>query len=116
MATSLKEMGQVKLLTTNTAIYTAGAGVTGILTELVITNTDTVARQVGIALVRGGSGFTAFTSPETILVNYSANFTLAPSETKVFHFKTIIATTGVLSGKCDAANVIAVVASGIEKS
>lgn len=116
MATSLKEMGQVKALTTTTTIYTAGAGITGLLLELVVTNTDTVARQFGLALVRGGSGFTAFTSVETIIIPYTADNTIAPGEMKTFHFNLVIATAGVISCKSDAANVVIFTGSGVEKS
>ena len=116
MATSLKEMGQVKAGTGNTAIYTAGAGITGIVNEIWITNTDTVARQFGLALVRGGSGFTAFTSVETVLRNYGSTNAIAAGDTEIIHCNLIIATTGVLSCKSDAANVVVATVSGVEKS
>ena len=98
--------GPIQLGTSTTTICTAGAGVTEVIKQIIITNTDTVDRTVTLAI---GSAATAANRLMSALP-------IGANDMMVFDTALVLAPTETLQGLADAANVVNVTAIGWEKT
>lgn len=90
--------------TTTTTLYTVPASTTTVMTEIVLCNTDTVARKVTI---QAG----ASTGVADRICN---QMTIQPNETKQLTFAMNLATTQTITGGADAGSVVSCLISGVE--
>lgn len=106
----VKTIIQGSLLTTSNAIYyTAPTGVSMQLVNMVLVNTDSVARTVSVYLVDDGA---APTAADTILKNK----TLQPNESYPVSaaLAAVVSAAGTIQAIADAGSVVVLKASGIE--
>ena len=107
MANTVKRLSQTALTaTTTTTLYTVPASTSTIIKEIVLCNTDTVARTVTIQ-----AGPTPATAVATRLINA---LSLEPNETKIFTFSNVLLTTDLITGGASAGAVVACSISGTE--
>ena len=104
---TVKQLSQSALTATlTTTLYTAPASTSTIIKEIVLCNTDTVARTVTI---RAGA------SPATGVLSTIINaVTIQPNETQIFTFSTVILTTHLITGGASSAAVVGCTISGVE--
>ena len=98
--------GPTQLGTSTTTICTAGAGVTEIIKQVVICNTDTVDRTFTLAI---GSAATAANRL------FSAT-PIGASDSIIFDTAIVLAPTETLQGLSDTASKVTVTAFGWEKT
>jgi len=90
------------------ALYTVAAGYRGIVKEIILCNTDVAARTVTICFMKGGGTL----AKGTVLNAYS----LAPNESKILSLSSVLNATDAIHGVASAANVVTILASGIEEN
>lgn len=98
--------GPTQLGTTTTTICTAGAGVTDIIKQLIICNTDTVERTFTLAI---GSAATAAN-------RLFSSMPIGANDTIVLDTAIVLAATETLEGLSDTGAKITVTAFGWEKT
>jgi hypothetical protein len=90
MATTPKLMYRGNAATSNTTLYTVGSGKTGIVTDIVVTNTDSVSAT-----------FTLNLNGTTLL----SAATLAANSTATFELKQVLESADTVSGSASATTV-----------
>lgn len=90
--------------TTTTTLYTAPASTKTIIKEILLCNTDTVARTVTMFVGTGSA------VANTILSALS----LAPGETKFITLSTVLNTGEFIKGGASSASVVSCTISGVE--
>lgn len=98
--------GPTQLGTTTTTICTAGAGVTEVIKQLLICNTDTVERTFSLSIGTSASASNRFFSSMPIGAN----------DTIVLDTALVLSATETLQGLADTANKVVVIALGWEKT
>ena len=98
--------GPVQLGTTTTTICTAGAGITEVIKQIIITNTDTVDRTVTLAI-----GNAAVASNRIL-----SALPIGANDIMVFDTALVLLTTETLQGLSDTAAKVNVTAVGWEKT
>ena len=98
--------GPTQLGTSTTTICTAGAGVTEIIKQIVVCNTDTVDRTFTLAI---GSAATASN-------RLFSNTQIAANDSIIFDTAIVLAATETLQGLSDTASKVTVTAFGWEKT
>lgn len=98
--------GPIQLGTSTTTICTAGAGVTEIIKQIVVCNTDTVDRTFTLAI---GSAATAAN-------RLFSNTPIAANDSIIFDTAIVLAATETLQGLSDTASKVTVTAFGWEKT
>ena len=98
--------GPTQLGTTTTTICTAGAGVTEVIKQVVICNTDTVDRTFTLSIGSAASGANHLFSATPIGANDSI----------IFDTAIVLAPTETLQGLADTASKVTVTAFGWEKT
>lgn len=90
MATTPKLMYRGNAATSNAILYTVGSGKTGIVTDIVVTNTDSVSAT-----------FTLNLNGTTLL----SAATLAANSTATFELKQVLESADTISGSASATTV-----------
>ena len=98
--------GPIQLGTSTTTICTAGAGITEVIKQLIITNTDTVDRTVTLAI---GS---AATAANRIL----SALPIGANDVIILDTALVLLTTETLQGLSDTASKVNVTVVGWEKT
>jgi len=98
--------GPTPLGTTTTTIATASAGVTEVVKQLLICNTDTIERTFSLAVGTAATATNRFFSSMPIGAN----------DTIVLDTAIVLAPTETLQGLADTANKVVVIAIGWEKT
>ena len=107
MTTTVKQLGQSAMsATANTTLYTTPASTKTIVKEILLCNTDSVARTVTIKA--GASPATAVSA--TILSALS----LAAGETKFISLSTVLETGHLITGSASTGAVVSCTISGVE--
>jgi hypothetical protein len=98
--------GPIQLGTSTTTICTAGAGITEVIKQIIITNTDTVDRTVTLAI---GS---AATAANRIL----SALPIGANDVIILDTALVLLTTETLQGLSDTADKVTVTVVGWEKT
>ena len=98
--------GPIQLGTSTTTICTAGAGITEVIKQIIITNTDTVDRTVTLAI---GS---AATAANRIL----STLPIGANDVIILDTALVLLTTETLQGLSDTADKVNVTVVGWEKT
>ena len=98
--------GPTSLGTSTTEICSAGAGVTEVIKQLLICNTDTVERTFSLAIGTAATATNRFFSAMPIGAN----------DTIVLDTAIVLAPTETLEGLADTASKVVVIALGWEKT
>ena len=103
--TTVTRLSQTALTATSTTLlYTVPASTKTVLKEIVLCNTDTVARTVTIY---AGTG----TATANIIINA---LTVNPNETKFVTLSTVLNATDIISGGASTVAVVSCTISGVE--
>ena len=98
--------GPTQLGTTTTTICTAGAGVTEIIKQIVITNTDTIERTFSLSIG------TAATAANRLF----SSMPIGANDTIIWDTALVLAPTETLQGLADTASKVNVTVVGWEKT
>ena len=98
--------GPIQLGTSTTTICTAGAGITEVIKQIIICNTDTVDRTVTLAI---GSAATAAN-------RIMSTLPIGANDVMVWDTALVLLTTETLQGLSDTASKITITAVGIDKT
>ncbi len=90
------------------ALYTVPAGYKDIVKELILCNTDVAARTVTVCFMKGGGTLAKGTILDT--------FPLAAKESKILALSSVMNAADEIHGVASAANVVTILASGIEEN
>ncbi len=107
MPVTFKPLARGQLTATDATLYTTPASTTTRLTEIAITNTDTVERTVTIRIVPSGG---ASGVDDDIL----SALPIASKQTIVLDLKTVLATGDFITGAASVTTVVNVRISGAE--
>lgn len=104
MAYAVKRFYQAQLgATLTTTLYTNPGSVTSVVTDIVVTNTDTSSRAVTIRMPGSSAGAEIFSA-----------VTISPGETLHWEGHQVLLTTETITGGADVASKVTVHISGVE--